>query len=99
MWQALLVTLISLVSSEYLPGTRPKSYTLHESISIFVINLDSDHTELPFDYYYLNFCKPKHIEEANENIGQILTGEVIESTPYKQNLNEIRHVNPFATII
>ena len=51
-------------------------------------NLDSNQTKLPFNYYYLNFCKPEHIKEAIKNIGRILTGEVIENTPYKLSLND-----------
>jgi len=41
-------------------------------------------TLLPFDYYKFPFCPPKGgAKMDNENLGQILSGDRIESSPYE----------------
>ena len=52
----MLFLILGLVASSYLPGTNPIAYTQGDSIPLFVSTLDSSTTQLPFDYYYLNFC-------------------------------------------
>ena len=46
------------VTSSYLPGTNSKSYSEKSEIKLYLNNLDSSITQLPFNYNYLNFCKP-----------------------------------------
>jgi transmembrane 9 superfamily protein 2/4 len=86
MFQVLFIC--TSVLSDYIPGTRPRSYKQGDEILLFVDTIDSFQTQIPYDYYYLKFCKPKHIEEQAENIGQILSGDKIENTPYKIFMNE-----------
>ena len=76
------------VLSDYIPGTRQRSYKSLDPISLLVDTVDSFHTQMPYDYYYLKFCKPNKISEEDENIGQVLAGEKIESTPYKILMNK-----------
>ena len=45
--------------------------------------LNSVKTQLPFDYYRFNFCAPEDIENKRENLGEVLAGEKIETSPYE----------------
>lgn len=44
----------------------------------------STHTQLPFDYYSLKYCKPPGgVEKYAENLGEFLGGDRIENSPYE----------------
>lgn len=44
----------------------------------------SVHTQLPYDYYSLKFCKPKGgIKPYSENLGEFLRGDRIENSAYE----------------
>lgn len=43
---------------------------------------------MAFDYYDLPFCRPTEIINAAENLGEVLTGNKIENTPYELKLFE-----------
>lgn len=46
--------------------------------------LTSVHTQLPYDFYSLPFCQPPNgISEFAENLGEILTGDIIQNSAYK----------------
>ena len=75
--------LLPMVLASYLPGTNPKNYKSLDQISMFVGKLESSITQLPFDYYYLNFCKPNKAISISENLGVSLSGNLVESTPYR----------------
>jgi len=66
-----------------LPGVAPQDYNIHDPIDLKVNKLDSVKTQLPYDFYSLPFCRPKVIEEAAENLGEILTGDRIETSAYQ----------------
>lgn len=77
-------TLINVVNAFYLPGVAPHSYTEGEQVDLKVNKLSSVHTQLPFDYYSLKFCKPEGgVESYSENLGEFLSGDRIENSPYK----------------
>jgi hypothetical protein len=42
---------------------------------------------LPYEYYSLPFCQPKHIRYRPENLGEVLRGDRITNTPYAINMN------------
>eukprot|EP01090_Pellita_catalonica_P018482 TRINITY_DN5992_c0_g1_i1.p1 TRINITY_DN5992_c0_g1~~TRINITY_DN5992_c0_g1_i1.p1 ORF type:complete len:647 (-),score=75.10 TRINITY_DN5992_c0_g1_i1:89-1903(-) len=42
----------------------------------------SVHTQIPYSYYSLPFCRPDEIIDARENIGEMLLGDKIENSPY-----------------
>lgn len=49
-----------------------------------VNKMASIHTQIPYDYYALKFCKPPGgVKQAQENLGEFLTGDRIESSPYQ----------------
>jgi len=39
--------------------------------------------QLPFSYYSLPVCKPPVVEDAAENLGEVLSGDVIENSMYE----------------
>jgi transmembrane 9 superfamily member 2/4 len=48
--------------------------------------LTSVHTQMPYDYYALPYCKPKKFGLQSENLGEVLSGERIENSVYKVRL-------------
>jgi len=70
----------------YLPGVAPRDYQVGEIIDIKVVKLDSVKTQLPYDYYSLPFCHPDVITEAAENLGEILSGDQIETSAYEVSM-------------
>jgi len=92
MSRALLLTALCgtvAINAFYLPGVAPHYYSPEEEVELKVNRLTSSKTQLAFDYYDLPFCKPEGgIKNAAENLGEILTGNKIENTPYKLNLFE-----------
>eukprot|EP00485_Elphidium_margaritaceum_P001540 CAMPEP_0202686920 /NCGR_PEP_ID=MMETSP1385-20130828/2674_1 /ASSEMBLY_ACC=CAM_ASM_000861 /TAXON_ID=933848 /ORGANISM="Elphidium margaritaceum" /LENGTH=632 /DNA_ID=CAMNT_0049341601 /DNA_START=80 /DNA_END=1978 /DNA_ORIENTATION=- len=75
---------IDLLSAFYLPGIKPHEYAFQEQIKIKVNKLDSILTQLPYDHYALPFCPPTDgIRKDAENLGEILSGDTIENSPYK----------------
>ncbi|KAG8144644.1 putative Transmembrane 9 superfamily member protein [Naja naja] len=79
----------------YLPGLAPVSFceppsTVQENpaaclsnIKLFVNRLDSVESVLPYEYDAFDFCKDQMEERPPENLGQVLFGERIASSPYK----------------
>ncbi|XP_013925595.1 PREDICTED: transmembrane 9 superfamily member 2-like [Thamnophis sirtalis] len=79
----------------YLPGLAPVSFcepsdTKQEGsagcspkIELFVNRLDSVESVLPYEYDAFDFCKDQTEERPSENLGQVLFGERIASSPYE----------------
>ncbi|KVH92927.1 Major facilitator superfamily domain, general substrate transporter [Cynara cardunculus var. scolymus] len=68
----LIVFFISSSESFYLPGVAPRDFQ----------RLSSTKTQLPYEYYYLNYCKPTHVKNSAENLGEVLRGDRIENSVY-----------------
>ena len=47
------------------------------------MQVTSVRAQLPFSYYSLPVCKPPVIEDAAENLGEVLSGDVIENSAYE----------------
>lgn len=45
--------------------------------------ITSIHTQLPYKYYDLPFCRPATVEDTRESLGELLMGDVIENSLYK----------------
>ena len=71
------------VRSFYLPGVAPHEYMPDERVDIKVNKLSSTKTQLPYDYYSLPFCRPGEVNNAVENLGEVLHGSVIQNSPYE----------------
>ncbi|KAJ8255088.1 hypothetical protein GJAV_G00200790 [Gymnothorax javanicus] len=52
-------------------------------IQLFVNRLDSVESVLPYEYDAFDFCQDDQEKRPSENLGQVLFGERIESSPYK----------------
>lgn len=73
----------------YLPGLSPVNYcekehasdTCSSSIPVLANRLDSTESVIPFDYNHFDFCKSNQDSAPSENLGQIVFGERIESSP------------------
>ena len=84
-WVSLL---LAGLTGAYLPGVIPRDFEEFAPIELYVDKLDSAETQLPFDYYYLNFCKPDKVTKRPENLGQILQGDRVENSPYEILMNK-----------
>jgi len=51
-------------------------------LPVKVNKLSSTKTQLPYDYYYLDYCKPGKILNSAENLGEVLRGDRIENSVY-----------------
>ncbi|XP_020269316.1 transmembrane 9 superfamily member 7-like [Asparagus officinalis] len=80
----LLSFLLILPSSTafYLPGVAPRDFQKGDELQVKVNKLSSTKTQLPYDYYFLDFCKPSKIMNSAENLGEVLRGDRIENSIY-----------------
>ncbi|KAK5896869.1 hypothetical protein CesoFtcFv8_009987 [Champsocephalus esox] len=91
-----LVSYFYSCSAFYLPGLAPVSFCAKDKggedcqtvIPLFVNRLDSVESVLPYEYDMFDFCKDEMETRPSENLGQVLFGERIESSPYKVNFPE-----------
>lgn len=70
------------VDSWYLPGSAPKEYESGAPISLKVDKLTSSVAQVPYSFYHLPFCVPDKIENQAENLGEILTGSLVQNTKF-----------------
>ncbi|KAJ7403803.1 hypothetical protein BTVI_75114 [Pitangus sulphuratus] len=88
---AVLLTVAPLCAAFYLPGLAPVSFceegeeseSCKSLIELFVNRLDSVESVLPYEYDAFDFCQDKEEKRPSENLGQVLFGERIASSPYK----------------
>jgi len=74
----------------YLPGVVPRDFQIGEEIELKVNKLSSIHTQLPYDYYSLKFCKPSEgIKPYSENLGEFLRGDRIENSAYEISMLQV----------
>lgn len=67
----------------YLPGVAPRDFSRGEKVELKVNKLTSTRTQIPYEYYSLPFCKPSGgVKTAAENLGEFLTGDRIDTSPY-----------------
>jgi len=73
---------LGLAHGFYLPGVAPREYAAGEKVEINVHKLSSPKTHLPYDFYSLAFCRPAETVHEPENLGEVMTGAVIQNSPY-----------------
>jgi len=77
------ICLLHQVGAFYLPGMAPREYKEKQTVELDVVKLTSIHTQLPYKYYDLPFCRPPGgIKDTRESLGEILMGDVIENAPF-----------------
>lgn len=88
----LVITYIFVFSGSargfYIPGVAPVEFKSGDKIEVKAIKLTSSHTQLPYAYYSLPFCKPRKdkLVYKSENLGEVLRGDRIVNTPYEVNM-------------
>ncbi|XP_073064481.1 transmembrane 9 superfamily member 7 [Primulina eburnea] len=80
--------LLSSVHSFYLPGVAPRDFLQGDDLAVKVNKLSSTKTQLPYDFYFLKYCKPKNIKNVAENLGEVLRGDRIENSVYTFRMRE-----------
>lgn len=68
----------------------PVEFVKGQKIDVKAVKMTSTHTQLPYDYYSLQFCLPKNgtIEYKSENLGEVLRGDRIANTGYEVHMAE-----------
>lgn len=61
-----------------------------QKIDLKAVKMTSTHTQLPYEYYSLQFCLPKNgtFQYKSENLGEVLKGDRIVQTPYEVRMAE-----------
>ncbi|KAK8931034.1 hypothetical protein KSP39_PZI016257 [Platanthera zijinensis] len=82
--------ILPLARSFYLPGVAPRDFQRGDDLQVKVNKLSSTKTQLPYDYYYLEYCKPDKIVNSAENLGEVLRGDRIENSVhiFKMRIDE-----------
>lgn len=62
----------------------PHGYAEGDPVDVKAVKMTSVLTQLPYEYYSLQFCLPKNgtIVYKSENLGEVLRGDRIVNTPY-----------------
>jgi transmembrane 9 superfamily protein 2/4 len=80
---AALSAMVHQTDAFSLPGVQMTTYKKGEHLPLFVNSLTSSETLLPLDYYKMGFCQPSTIEYKSENLGEYLTANRIQNSPYE----------------
>lgn len=74
----------------YVPGVAPVEFSKLQKIDVKAVKMTSSHTQLPYEYYSLQLCLPKNgtLFYKSENLGEVLRGDRIVSTPYEVRMAE-----------
>jgi len=76
-------------SAFYLPGVNPQSFASGDVVKLKVNKMTSAKTLMSVDYYRLPFCQPEGGPKMdNENVGEFLAGDRIESSPYRLQMKK-----------
>lgn len=84
---AAALLLLGKSNAFYVPGVAPETFSEGDVVEMKVNSMTSVHTQIPKDYYRLPFCAPENGPKmASENLGEFLTGNKIQSSPYTINM-------------
>jgi len=91
-WNSLFLLVAAIAAASvadafYIPGVKPEDLVKGREVALKVNSMTSVHTQIPKDYYQLPFCDPPGGPQmASENLGEFLTGNKIQSSPYAINM-------------
>jgi len=92
MFKLLLFTSLLIIHSFAFsaPSESLKAYAEGEKIAVYANELDSQKSQLNYEYYFLNFCRgdASDLKHTNENLGSLLLGETTQTTPYDFLVNK-----------
>lgn len=85
-----LCFIIHFATAFYVPGVAPVEFKRGQKIDVKAVKMTSTHTQLPYEYYSLQFCLPKNgtLVYKSENLGEVLRGDRIVNTPYEVRMAE-----------
>ncbi|XP_074582929.1 transmembrane 9 superfamily member 7-like isoform X2 [Curcuma longa] len=78
----LLSLLLPQAAAFYLPGVAPRDFHKDDELQVKVNKLSSTKTQLPYEFYFLDYCKPSKVMNSAENLGEVLRGDRIENSVY-----------------
>lgn len=80
------------VNGFYVPGVAPVEFEQNQRIEVKAVKMTSIRTQIPYEYYSLQFCLPKNgsvgIVYKTENLGEVLRGDRIVNTPYELSMGQ-----------
>jgi len=79
----LLLANLLTTRSFLLPGVAPSDYSPGAVVDVKVNSLTSIKTQLPVDYYSLQYCRPMTVNVAIDNLGEFLSGERLHNSAYE----------------
>ncbi|MBN3325185.1 TM9S4 protein, partial [Atractosteus spatula] len=82
-WLFVLFSILHTTNSFYVPGVAPINFHQNDVVEIKAVKLTSSHTQLPYEYYSLPFCRPDKVVYKAENLGEVLRGDRIVNTPFE----------------
>ncbi|CAM6101052.1 unnamed protein product [Calypogeia fissa] len=87
----LLLSCAETATAFYLPGVAPHDFAEGDEVQVKVNKITSVKTQLPYEYYSLDYCQPEKIVNSAENLGEVLRGDRIENSPYKFEMRKNLH--------
>uniref|UniRef100_UPI00358E0783 transmembrane 9 superfamily member 4 n=1 Tax=Myxine glutinosa TaxID=7769 RepID=UPI00358E0783 len=87
-FQVLILMALRTSNAFYIPGVAPIDYHKGQQVEIKAVKMTSSHTQLPYEYYSIPFCKPPKVYYKTENLGEVLRGDRIVNTPYEVQMRE-----------
>eukprot|EP01035_Chromulina_nebulosa_P020450 gene20450-26535_t len=84
----LLLSLIHVNISYYLPGVSPKSFQPGDGVTLKANKVISNKTPLQYDYYDLPFCKRRRVRSRAENLGERISGDSTTTSPYELRMKK-----------
>lgn len=72
----MVISLLLETNGFYVPGVAPVEFKKGQKIDVKAVKMTSIHTQLPYEYYSLPFCRPNNgIIYKSENLGEVLRGD------------------------
>lgn len=73
----MVISLLLETNGFYVPGVAPVEFKKGQKIDVKAVKMTSIHTQLPYEYYSLPFCRPKKeiFIYKSENLGEVLRGD------------------------
>ena len=88
----LITTLLlgsNVAQAFYIPKVNPQNFAAGDVVKLKVNKMTSAKSLLPVDYYSLPFCQPEGGPKLeNQNLGEFLAGDRIQSSPYRIKLKK-----------
>ncbi|ROT65957.1 Transmembrane 9 superfamily member 4 [Penaeus vannamei] len=93
MWRGTLLVAVwawaGVARGFYVPGVAPVEFKRNAPVEVKAVKMTSSQTQLPYEYYSLQFCRPKNgTIYKSENLGEVLRGDRIVNTAYEVYMDQ-----------